>query len=570
MNTADICKTAFDEAFNKIKRQRDVSAVECFEKEAHTYTSSAFFKFGGEEYTSYQFLMEQSERISYNALYNIICTLLKNKCVACQIKNEKEFFIAIPISGSDFSGYYFKNFGLPSALQNTQISDFINDFQQTGCAIKVMKIVCLVSDSAEKAIYNNIDNSPLISLKDFFKLYLTEDDYDVLKAEEIKFTDKVNKYLSVSIVRTLSPNALFGFKQTIDYTIRNFKYELFIDPALTNEQFELIKDQFINSKYYKALIGKNDFAISFLTAEWLFDSIRYSGKIDYTSIAMGYFKAIEQLLFAFISLHTKEKDSQNRTIFVLKKKYVDLEDSVITNDKDAITLQALTSFFGYYKFGTNNIEIRNTDLLNNFIDQSNTYPIIIKMFGSITELRNGYFHKDNITDLETVTKARNTAYLFFFYFLGSYQLSEHEKEQFNIPTTSNTNSFYKLCGYTHYHSRSVYYLFFDDGSKFVCSASNDNKMSFDEYGDATYSGLYFRNLKWAKVKPFSISLNDIMSHRNDAEETLDITEQDLLYCSMSVGEMKPIPDGMQFSGPQTLIYDHGHFCAPTEKDRPSY
>lgn len=311
--------------------------------------------------------MKQCENEAYNAILSIICTLLHDKKpIPCQIKNEKEFFIALPEVEHSLSGFYFKDYGIPSSLQKMQISSIVNSFRKNGLAFKELKIVCLLSDSAEKAIFNNSDDSQLISLKTFFEMYLSEDDYEVLKSEEMKFTENVKKYISVSIVRTLSPNALFGFKQTVEFMIRNFKYENLIDLSIASNQIRMLKAQFIDSKYYEALLGKSDFSISFLTAEWLYDSFRSVGTIDLTSIAMGYFKAIEQMLYAYISLHTREKESinaRNRKVFVLKKGVTLLDDSVISGDKDAITLQALTSFFGYYNEETNAIEKRNTDLL---------------------------------------------------------------------------------------------------------------------------------------------------------------------------------------------------------------
>ncbi len=572
MNSEDICKQAFDAAFNKIKQQRDASAVEDYEKEFHSYTQTAFFDFGGDEYSRYNFLMKECEKEAYSALLSILCTLLQDKKpVPCQFKNENEFFIALPSSERSFSGFYFKDFGIPSPLQDLQISYIVNGFHKKGIDFNKLEIVCLVSDSAEKAVFNNDGNSQLISLKSFFESYLSVDDYEILKNEEMRFTERVRRYLSISIVRTLSPNALFGFKHTVEFMIKEFEYEKIVDASISANQISLIKKQFIDSKYYKALLGKFDFSVSFLTAEWLYDSLRYAGTIDLTSIAMGYFKAIEQLLYAYISLHTREQESinpSNRKVYVLKKGVISLVDSVITADKDAITLQALTSFFGYHDVATNHIDIRNTDLLSGFIDKSTTYEAIVRMLNSITDIRNGYFHKDNITTWETVEKARKTAYLFFFYFLGSYQFSDRDKTIFNIPLQNTRNDFFKLCEYTHYHGNSIYHLFFDDERKIVCLSSYDEKISFDEFGDISYSGLYLREIKWGRCEEFIIRPSEIKNI--DKGKAISISEQDLLKCIIHVGEMKPVAEGMMFTGPKTKIYDHGHYCAPEENDKPSY
>lgn len=573
MNTHNVCQTAFDSAFNKIKRCRDASAIEDYEKQIQTYTDSAFFHFGEGKYSAYCFLMKQCEIEAYNALRSILCSLLKDKHPHSDtVKHEKEFFLILKPSVGATYGFFFKDFGLPTTTQILQVSEIQNKLKQNNIQLNGVEFVCLLSDSAEKAVFNADENTNIISLKDFFVRYLSEEEYAILKKAEVSFTNKVKNYISISIVRTLSPNALFGFKRTVEFNITHFDYVDHIGFSISDDQIQQIKDQYINNKNFKALLGNRDFSISFLTAEWLYDSLKSAGAIDLTSIAMGYFKAIEQFLFAYISLHTKEKEPahiRNRKIYVIKKGAVTLEDSVVADDKDAITLQSLTSFFGFHNPDTNTIEHRNKDLLCRYID-TDTYEKIVKMFCSITELRNGFFHKDNITVPELVEKARDTAYSFFFLMLGAYKFSERERNDLGLPNQSTSNDFFKLCEYTQYHSNSVYYLSFDDGRKIVCRSEYDDGISYNSYGDITYSGLCLSEYKWAKYEEFIIPLDVIVSGNIDKGIRLEITEQDLLKCNVYVGNFKPVTEGLRFSGAQTIIYDHGHFCAPAESDRPSY
>ena len=54
---------------------------------------------------------------------------------------------------------------------------------------------------------------------------------------------------------------------------------------------------FYKEKRYLALCGKEDFAHSFITSEYLYQTLRGNNEFDYTAIVSGYLKSVEQLLF---------------------------------------------------------------------------------------------------------------------------------------------------------------------------------------------------------------------------------------------------------------------------------
>ena len=72
---------------------------------------------------------------------------------------------------------------------------------------------------------------------------------------------------------------------------------------MIESEYAKLMDGFIKHKTYLTLIGEKDFSESFITAEWLFDSMQKAKAIDLTIIGMGYFKAVEQLLFGLLCLH---------------------------------------------------------------------------------------------------------------------------------------------------------------------------------------------------------------------------------------------------------------------------
>ena len=61
-----------------------------------------------------------------------------------------------------------------------------------------------------------------------------------------------------------------------------------------------VLNNFLSKIRYKALVGKCDFAKSFLTSEYLYSQYNENDLFDYTAIVSGYLKSIEQLLTTIV------------------------------------------------------------------------------------------------------------------------------------------------------------------------------------------------------------------------------------------------------------------------------
>ena len=108
-------------------------------------------------------------------------------------------------------------------------------------------------------------------------------------------------------VKPLSDYSLAHFKNSIEGQILKYDYRHFLNRGeqssfLLPPDWEKLNDQYIKNNYYLLLKGSSSFAESFITAEWLYSSMKRAKAIDLTTIGTGYFKCIEQLLFNLICL----------------------------------------------------------------------------------------------------------------------------------------------------------------------------------------------------------------------------------------------------------------------------
>ena len=555
-------------ALNRIKHVRNAysSKTEEVNPIIDAAIDSRFFDIGGDDYSEYSFIMTEVERHSDNMLSDLIYMLLDEyqiKVTPVHIDNQNidkaPILSFIHSEGIKTTLYLFKRFGMNHSLPRDILKAIMDHHKADD-----YRYISLLSKYpyAEVLNHNNDESDPsrgthLYSIKHFFDQFFSPDEFDIFKSFAEMYTKDVQKYLGLSVTKSLTPYALFNFKNAVDYSIRHFQYNDVLRSELVGincTQLSLISERFLNDRFYKALIGKRDYAQSFITAEWLYDSMKSAESIDLTAIAMGYFKAIEQLMLALIILHKNEGRTIKKKGYRRKDEdsYIILSDCNIADDKIDTTLGSLIAFMKFYK---------NRDLFRYEIDED-TQNHIISVLENIKGLRNGYFHKDNLNDWNYVEKARSTAYLMGFLLLGSYQITEEGTVHLSIPPRTPEPDYYRLCAYVNFNSNQLFFIS-KDGKLFEGVASvPDDEMTFDEFGDPQYSGVYFRKL-------FEINEDKTLSWATDNRKVIRLNQSNiplLIY----TGTMKPCATGMQFSGPEKMIFKNGVYFDIGQDEKPTY
>jgi hypothetical protein len=556
-------------AFNRIKHVRNVysSKTKEINPNISAAMNSAFFDIGGADYSEYSFIMKQVERYSDDMLSNLVYRLLDEYQIKVStVQIESQEYDVTPIlsfihsEGQKKTLYLFKRFGLNHCLPRNTLKEIMEHHKAVD-----FKYISLVSKYpyAEFLNHNNDENDPsrgthIYSLQYFFDQFFSPDEFDIFVSFAEKYTKDVRKYLGLNVTKSLTPYALYNFKNAVDYSIRHFQYDDVLPYTeilgIESNQLSLISEQYLKESCYKAMIGKRDFAQSFITAEWLYDSMKTAENIDLTAIAMGYFKAIEQLMLALVILHKNE----NRTI---KKKglinndkdhFIILSDFSIADDKIDTTLGSLIAFMRYHK---------NRDLFRLEINED-TQNYIIAVLDDIKGLRNGFFHKDNLNDWNFIERARSTAYLTSFLLLGSYRTSEVGKNYLNIPSKNPEPDYDRLCAYVNYNSYQLFYISRDGKHYEGVLSMPDDEMTIDDFGNPQYSGVYFRQL-------YVDNMRKTVVRAKDNDKILKFTQGDLPLI-IYTGTMKPCATGMNFSSPEKLIYNNGVYFDFGQDEKPTY
>ena len=357
MMSNELYEEAKQKAFNKIRHQRDAHAPQEVETNQDTLEpfKQALFGIKDKNAETYSWVMKQAEEYSIDMFKEILEGLLKKYNIPYEIvtydkrKVHPEPVIAF-VTKEDKTLYVVKSLRT-GKLQREALASFFIVY-----GAENMKTVMLVHDYDYRLRFDHNDDESapsrgtgLFSIRYLFETLFGTEEYECFKAFEQTYSKEIRQYLGYQVIKTLTPNALYSFKKTVEDSLISFPYRKHIlelaTSAIPDPLLDAIENQFISKKYYKALIGKKEYAQSFVTAEWLYDTMKSAGWIDYTAVAMGYFKAVEQLMFEFIKRHMGE----GRTI---KKKgsggYDDLTQAKLNADRLDTTLGALIGFLKYF------------------------------------------------------------------------------------------------------------------------------------------------------------------------------------------------------------------------------
>ncbi|MBQ9408542.1 MAG: kinase [Clostridia bacterium] len=368
-----------------------------------------------------------------------------------------------------------------------------------------------------------------ITLENFFEHYLNHEEWKSFSGYIDQYLKDIREITGFKSIRFLSSmnlasQKIIEEKQLADWDYTSYTYQI-IDPTkddikkflylsdkhseknITRSNLEKIKQQYIDNGLYKTMIGRNSYAQSFTTSEWLFDSLKDRTNFDYTAVICGYLKSVEQLLYTIVMLNLDNNckitmlDANTKSV----KKQVEKKGiktyqrdkekgiwySCKITDKGYKYIDLIAEQKTYIKsdMGTFEHFLRYNPHI--FIDPSLSETIADMVSCFRAECRNGYFHLDNLTKWEDVKKTRSNAFYLYYVLLGSCILPESRITDLGF---IKNDSFDKLCTRIRdFAQNNIKFIFeYVDGRrlKLVYDFQN-NTIEFAKDGIEHYENLLF-------------------------------------------------------------------------------
>lgn len=434
--------------------QPSASGFQCFELSTKEYSLLKFFEVRFEEYI---------RRYLFNGFLGRILEQRGNGVYPTSIS---EIDANKHYRNIEFEEIVKYEFVIDSIINNKRIgvrySDFVNDSFQIEKDIDEVYVITWDSiGGANQKAYSELGNGKKVvrsCLREFVNyLGFSTDEYNEFTNTLYGVIMEVQDLLGIKTIPTLNPPMLFRFRFEVEQKLKNhvsqliayskaedrirstapeildsftWAYQIIDDD--NKKKYSAIEQQskdilikygalktYSSKQYYQALIGRSDFAKSFITSEYLYRQYNANDRFDYTAIVSGYLKCIEQLLFQIVCFAKnknlkikstgKKLDEKNKLPYKIDFTKANLEKGWCD-----ITLGSLTYFLNESK----------TVIIS---DKKTKGCVFSCLQCFIEECRNDSFHKHNISNWSRVEKIRNNTIILIEILLACCKLGEGQQ-----------------------------------------------------------------------------------------------------------------------------------------------
>lgn len=284
----------------------------------------------------------------------------------------------------------------------------------------------------------------VITPAEFFKRFLSTEEYELFLSKVLPVVEAANAEIGFETIPRLSLRYLSNFKAEVNEELRHLeieklRYKVLPDSkckedlsllCLADEDYTIVRKNFIGRGLYKALLGNAGYAKCFITAEYQYKVFKSGNNFDYTSVVCGYLKFIEQLIYKLTKIRLHYNDGHDLWIksrSLKKKQREKLADAIRMNpDPKSNATQILhkKEYESYFDITLNPLIWFIHDDDNGWLISDNSRTVIHKLLRNFAdECRNDHFHKDNIDVYDIVTCIRNNTLLLAAVLLGGYKLT---------------------------------------------------------------------------------------------------------------------------------------------------
>ena len=276
-----------------------------------------------------------------------------------------------------------------------------------------------------------------IHLKRLFEIYFTIEEYNYYLAASRKAIADANKNIGLQAIPQMGVRYVSEFRMNVINDLVNINYHMLrfktktgkvLGSGLSNSDYSILDSNFIDKGLLKALLGRESFAKSFMTSEYLSHIFRDVNSFDYTTVVTGYLKSVEQLTYKVVKSALSYCEDKNLYIKLKNmKKYPEHVYKHSQKNKD--TNKRMVLFNAKYE---KYFDVSMAPLVWFLHDSpfcwklsENSREIVHECLIEFSrECRNEYFHKNNIYTTEEVNRIRENTIFCLYLILGGCRFSE--------------------------------------------------------------------------------------------------------------------------------------------------
>lgn len=478
------------------------------------------FQYADPDFYFFRFAIDRQEKSTEPFLLRVLPRVMERYGIDFEISNDTTFCFIINENGNRH-GYRFKDFyreqDVNSILFQSKLDDaFILSLSKPGRADS------WIARDNEYYIANGL-HLRTETLESFFHHYFGVEEYN-------DFLQAVNQYINVARENTgyksikffstmnLATQKAFEQKCLADWQYKTYEFKIidrqdkrvqdylyFSCNLFPPAELEKMEENYIASGFYKAMLGREEFAESFLTSEWLYYSLKDLKHFDYTAVVSGYLKSVEQLLYKIVMMNVDNncKISMSGAWEVGQEAYRN-RVKIYEWDKAKRAIVPTTNWKVNYKYidftssqvkymdrslGTFEYFLRNNKHIFVYPSRAKTIADMVSCFR--TECRNDYFHTHNLRDWEIVKIVRSNAIYLYFVLLGGCIIPQSKIGDLGFLSTDNFDELCKrIREFQHYNGEFIFE--YADGKKLnLIYDFMNNTIQHNDEGVEHYESLVF-------------------------------------------------------------------------------
>ena len=394
---------------------RDKEILEYKKKNIDNYDGAAYVQIADDNFSLYQAILRKLTFHLEHQYEQMVYSILQKEQgkpdglrKIDSLSNERFYFKFYSIQEDREICVILRNH-LPKAMMDFSVYKNLSaDNNDEICIVLTRTFEQIATQVVEKRIerVSGLKKVTILDLPSFLLRFYGKEAKRCFISTISQLNEELADVIGYSITEICDARALAKFKEQKITDWAHYDYNALVgDTVLSPSKIQKLIDKFIAQERYRILFDGNLYSDSYITSEWFYQ--KYANKIrvanfDMTAVVAGYFKSVEQLLDDFIFRHGKNRS------FPCKEK----ERYKVGSINYQSMLGGMRIFLS-----------ENDDLF----EEKDTYLQMFykKKLGTwIDNCRNGFFHKDNINDSNTLALIRQETLSLYFFTLVMYRFDD--------------------------------------------------------------------------------------------------------------------------------------------------
>ena len=214
----------------------------------------------------------------------------------------------------------------------------------------------------------------------------------------VSINNKIENEIGYRVTEICTPKNLKKLSVDVEKDLKSDRWLDFIKElnlsSTSCQKLLKLFEQFRTEEKFKPLFGSEEYANSFKNAEWFYFKYSQLGLLDFTPIVCGYFKCVEQLLQSAI-----KRKGYGKAFSLCSR-----SESIIIGDSPDFK-STLGSQLNFLERNRDCFFIKDKDIQSLYFEKLRYW---------INTERNGYFHKDNINNINILPQIRDSTIFILF------------------------------------------------------------------------------------------------------------------------------------------------------------